>query len=223
MFERIYGIKEGNKQFHMIDTNQFHTTSFILKYFQSISLFAYDLEIYVRGLTFDNSNNNNNNTKKKKNNYNDNINEYSPKKNELDLIIEEYQQDNFDSENDDSNSKNYNYYEDYEEDEEDDEDEDEDEDVIDPLTKTRDGPKVPLDVLFGIFKRCVKYEKDSLYKIGDLHDKQMQALIIANIKLSFKDRYTFCLAPLNIENERLRSIYILFIKLSSTFTSCFTL
>ena len=69
-----------------------------------------------------------------------------------------------------------------------------------------DGPRVPLDVLFGVFKRSVKYEKDSLYKIGDLQEKQLQSIVIADLKLSFKDRYLFCLASVNIDHERLRSI-----------------
>ena len=71
------------------------------------------------------------------------------------------------------------------------------------------GPSTPLSELFSVFRSCVQLEEDEEgrgdcpYFVGDLDEKRQLAEVLDNIKdLSFADKYTFCLAPVNVDNER---------------------
>jgi hypothetical protein len=96
------------------------------------------------------------------------------------------------------------------------------------VREQRQGPQVPLEILFGVFKECAiqgsplppyppyptlpyppsppsPAEKKSFYRIADLEEKQQQASIIAEYEIPFPQRYIFCLAPVSMDNDRLRS------------------
>lgn len=185
IFISLYGYEDYYNYMKDIPIGQFYSTTFVLKYFQSITIFAKDLEIFLY------------NKQKNSKEYHHSIDPNTvPRENPIDISI------------------------------------------------NSEGPRVPLHELFGMFKECavqgtrgitppplplplpstmyyshvLNLEKNTLYRIGDLTEKQQQAACIAEYNIPFPDRYIFCLAPVSIENEKLRSILSIPIFLTPSFT-----
>eukprot|EP00602_Paraphysomonas_sp_CaronLab_P001007 CAMPEP_0185033648 /NCGR_PEP_ID=MMETSP1103-20130426/22779_1 /TAXON_ID=36769 /ORGANISM="Paraphysomonas bandaiensis, Strain Caron Lab Isolate" /LENGTH=626 /DNA_ID=CAMNT_0027569993 /DNA_START=118 /DNA_END=1995 /DNA_ORIENTATION=- len=74
-------------------------------------------------------------------------------------------------------------------------------DSDDSVDTLDDGPRTPLSVLFDVFKNCVELGTDGIYFINDLDEKREQAAAISEFRMRFRDRYMFCLAPVNIDSK----------------------
>lgn len=83
--------------------------------------------------------------------------------------------------------------------------------AVSDTTSIHSGPRTPLSVLFSVFRSSVELGDSGngrgVYFIGDLDEKREQALILGDIPMTFKDRYTFCLAPVSVDNPEVMQAF----------------
>jgi hypothetical protein len=181
---RVHG--EGVRaEAEFIDEQTFFRTSFVLEYFESIQHFADNLEEFLTQIRarldeLDKRNTNKQNKQKKKKKKRGMI-DYDDE--DEDLLLAEHVM------------AGVNYV-----------------DAIDENSTFQSGPKTPLSVLFSVFRSCVelgdsRHGRGGMYFIGDLDEKRQQALILGDVPMAFKDRYTFCLAPVNVDNPEVMQAF----------------
>lgn len=73
--------------------------------------------------------------------------------------------------------------------------------------KAREPLLVTLAELFRRFSSAAELDKSGLYRLCHLHEVVQLAEMIEDIPLSFSDRYTWCLAPVNIDNIKVLHAY----------------
>jgi hypothetical protein len=79
---------------------------------------------------------------------------------------------------------------------------------IDDIENKSYYPTTSLSKLLSSFKRNVDLEGDNIYFICDLHEKTTLASVIDHLSMNFRDRYLFCMAPVNIDDEKLMEFFV---------------
>ena len=74
---------------------------------------------------------------------------------------------------------------------------------ISPSSIFKRNPNVSLSTLFSIFRVRADLDKNGLYFICDLEEKITLAKSIDSMDMSFGDKYTFCMAPVNTDKKEL--------------------